>query len=140
MTQSLSSKPANKEQKFRLSFSREELVTLAKALESNHAELLENAALILSLKKAIRKIDFQILEPAFSSSPESSKPKETLLSDLVQKSISNLVVLYKSTPDALLPEQKGTALLAIVEADPTYQMSEEEKTLFNKAMSRKMGF
>lgn len=129
-----------KEQKFRLSFSREELVTLAKALEANHAELLENAALILSLKKAIRKIDFQILEPAFSASPESSKPAQVLAANMIQASLNSLAETYKNSPCLLNLEQQGTALLAIVEADPTYEMTAGEKTLFNQALSKKMGF
>lgn len=137
MTNSTSSQ---KVQKFRVAFSREELVTLAKSLESNTDSILENAALILSLKKAIRKIDFQILEPAFSSLPESSKPKEMLLAEIGQKAIASLAETYKTQPFLLSLDQQGTALLAIVEADPTYQMTEAEKSLFNKAMARKMGF
>lgn len=130
-----------KEQKFRLSFSREELVTLAKSLEANHAELLENAALILSLKKAIRKIDFQILEPAFSSSSQNplvSKASETLVKELEAETLAKLSRTYEMTPELLSPEEIDKVI--IFRCETGLSMTGKEKELFNAALARKMGF
>lgn len=127
-----------KEQKFRISLSKKDLCLFQSYLSKDLDNIIENAPLLADVQKAIRKIEFQVLEPSHSASPKALSHSFDKVIEKAKDMVASQAFLAYTEGVTLTEEQ---TLLAIrFKAELGEVLTDLEKKVLNEEMIKKLRF
>lgn len=127
-----------KEPKFRISLSKKDIQLFQSYLSKDLDNIIENAPLLADVQKAIRKIEFQISEPYYASTPKVlSHSFDKVIEKAKDETAASYLAAYKEGADTLSAEH---TLIAIkLKAELGESLSALEKEVLNEDMMKLLG-
>lgn len=126
-----------KEQKFRISLSKKDLCLFQSYLSKDLDNIIENAPLLADVQKAIRKIEFQVLEPSHSASPKALSHSFDKVVEKAKDLVSSQA--FEAYKEGANLTEEQTILAIQHKAELGEELTDLEKQVLNEAMMKKMG-